>query len=94
MQPSIDTRPVPERLTWREICARYPDQWVVMVDLDPIDDISCDIRTAVVFLTAPNRSELRRKIGALDAAGYTSSARAFTGRLVPEGYISMRFYGL
>ncbi len=48
------TEPVPsppppgERLTWREICARYPDQWVVLVDLEFTDTMYSEVRSAVV----------------------------------------------
>jgi hypothetical protein len=27
-----------ELLSWREICARYPDEWVALVEIDWIDD--------------------------------------------------------
>ena len=26
-----------ERLTWDEICQRYPDEWVVVVEIQPVD---------------------------------------------------------
>ncbi len=37
-----------ERLTWAEICERYPMQWVVLVDMDWVDDMFSAIRTAIV----------------------------------------------
>jgi len=30
--------PADERLTWREICVQFPDEWVVLVDADWVDD--------------------------------------------------------
>jgi len=38
-----DTRKTPttmnahERLTWEEMCRRYPDEWVVVVAIQPVD---------------------------------------------------------
>jgi hypothetical protein len=29
---------ITERLTWAEICERYPDEWVYVVDIDYHDD--------------------------------------------------------
>lgn len=37
-----------ERLTWDEICARYPNQWVVLVDLEFVDGMYSDLRSAMV----------------------------------------------
>lgn len=28
---------ISEPLTWREICRRYPDEWVCLVEFDRID---------------------------------------------------------
>jgi hypothetical protein len=39
-----------ERLTWLEICARYPAEWVSLVDADWVDEDSMDFRTAVVVV--------------------------------------------
>jgi hypothetical protein len=32
-----------ERLTWKQICERYPDEWVVLVDMDWDEDDECDV---------------------------------------------------
>lgn len=37
-----------ERLTWAQVCQRYPNQWVVRVDMDWVDDMYSEIRTAIV----------------------------------------------
>lgn len=41
---------VGERLTWAEICARYPNEWVTMVDAEWVDEDFTDVRTAVVVV--------------------------------------------
>jgi hypothetical protein len=43
--------PKPERLTWKQIRERYPDEWAVLVDRDWDDDhdIDCATGTAVVI---------------------------------------------
>ena len=38
-----------ERLTWAEICARYPDEWVIMADVDFVNDTDFVFRTALVL---------------------------------------------
>lgn len=35
-------------MTWKEICERYPDQWVVLVDTDWVDGHNFDFRSARV----------------------------------------------
>jgi hypothetical protein len=32
------TMNAPERLTWDEICQRYPDEWVVLVKIQALDE--------------------------------------------------------
>jgi len=44
-----------ERLTWDEICRRYPDEWVVVVEIervdesDEADDVAIEFCTSVVI---------------------------------------------
>jgi hypothetical protein len=35
----------PERLTWDEICRRYPDEWVVVTEIQPVDEMDEMIET-------------------------------------------------
>jgi hypothetical protein len=42
------TRWISEPLTWAEICARYPDEWVCLVETDRIHPDLFDFRTARV----------------------------------------------
>lgn len=44
-----------ESLTWEEICARYPDQFVCLVDVVPVAIRSPEIRTARVVGHGPTR---------------------------------------
>ena len=37
-----------ERLTWAEICARYPNQWVVLVAIEATDTMLSGVRSAIV----------------------------------------------
>ncbi|HEX3766621.1 MAG TPA: hypothetical protein VHW23_48335 [Kofleriaceae bacterium] len=39
---------ISEPLTWEQICERYPDQWVCLVEMDKINDTDFDFRTARV----------------------------------------------
>ena len=69
----------PERLTWNEICTRYPDEWVILVDIDWIDEDG-DFRTAVVLGHSPDRKESLREAAPI-RRGYREFAREFTGRI-------------
>jgi hypothetical protein len=35
-------------LTWEEICDRYPNEWVCLVEIDEINDTDFEFRTARV----------------------------------------------
>jgi hypothetical protein len=48
-------RSEPEPLTWAEICTRYPDQFVCLVDVVPIEPRSPEIRTAQIVGYGPTR---------------------------------------
>lgn len=39
---------VSDPASWDEICRRFPDQWIVLVELDWTDDRGGEIRTAFV----------------------------------------------
>ena len=45
----------PEPLTWAEICARYPDQFVCLVDVVPVEPRSPEIRAARIVGYGPTR---------------------------------------
>jgi hypothetical protein len=40
---------ISEPLTWEEICAKYPDQWVCLVEIDEIEEQNFEFRTARVI---------------------------------------------
>ena len=46
-----------EPLTWREICARYPDEWVALVEIDWVNDTDFDFRSARVAGHGKRRKE-------------------------------------
>lgn len=46
-----------EPLTWQEICARYPNEWVVLVEVDWIDEDDKDFRLARVAGHGKTRRE-------------------------------------
>lgn len=47
-----------QRLTWDEIAAKYPDQWVGLVDIDWEDE--ANIRSAIVRYTNMSSADLLR----------------------------------
>jgi hypothetical protein len=69
-----------ERLTWPEICSRYPDQYVCLIEVDRLHPRDLDFRTARVVGHGKTRRE------ALDQAfpfcdTDTEIAFRFTGQI-------------
>lgn len=46
-----------ERLTWDEICRRFPDEWVVLVETDWVNDTDFTFGTAVVVAHHKRRKQ-------------------------------------
>jgi hypothetical protein len=69
----------PERLSWADICARYPDEWVVVVEIeyenDDMDD--GDIVSAIVLGHTKTRGEVLRET--LHLCEDQDSGHFFTG---------------
>jgi hypothetical protein len=53
-----------ERLTWKEICERYPDEWVVLVETDWVNDTDFEFGTAEVLGHFKSRKEASPRIKA------------------------------
>lgn len=73
-----------DKLTWVEIKSRYPDEWVILVDLDA-DDLSNEVHAGVVFAHSKNERELLA--ATKDALSGQSSAVLFTGEIAESVYI-------
>ena len=82
---------VHERLTWDEICQRYPDTWVVAVsprrtdETDDADDVAIEFCTAVVIAHHKNRKSLTPFIKS-EQHRYQELGTYFTGRLISPSY--------
>ena len=46
-----------ERLTWTEMCQRYPDEWVVMAEIEGDNDTDLDFGSALVLGHYKGRKE-------------------------------------
>jgi hypothetical protein len=51
------TQAISEPLTWDEICARYPDQWVCLVEIERTEPQNFAFRTARVVGHGKTRRE-------------------------------------
>lgn len=69
-----------EPLTWPEICARYPDEWVVLVEVDWIEEDDRDFRSARVAGHGKTRREPLVQARSMWAR-YGEIAHLFTGRV-------------
>lgn len=55
---SSDMKPVVSGpLTWPEICASYPDEWVALVEIDWVNENDLDFRSARVAGHGKTRKE-------------------------------------
>lgn len=68
-QLAFHSAPAAERLSMMEIKARYPNQWVVLVDVDWYSDSSPDFRTAVVIAAGNDGREVLLRPEADEAMG-------------------------
>ncbi|MBX3155900.1 MAG: hypothetical protein KF773_07870 [Deltaproteobacteria bacterium] len=77
-----EPEPLTELLTWTEIRARYPDQWVALVEMDWDDELDW-FRVARV---AGHGTTRRAPFDQMRAAGlqYAEVGHFFTGRIVPH----------
>lgn len=69
-----------ERLSWMEICARYPDEWVMVTDIQPDDDESVEFDSALVLGHHPLRKEAHASMRDV-LARYGSCGCFFTGKI-------------
>ncbi len=68
-----------ERLTWQEICQKYPNQQVGLADVEWLNNDGVTVKSAVVDLTEDNHS--RRDIISLCAM---SKGRLYSQNTTPE----------
>ena len=77
-----------QRMTWAQICAEYPDRWVVLVDVDWTNKDG-DFRTAIVLGAGAGRDATLRRFDPIKA-GYLDFAHSYTGRVrSPQCAINM-----
>lgn len=71
-----------ERLTWDEICERYPDRWVVLADIARVSRTDFAFTGAEVVATFEHRKAATPTMKELHAANRRSVGCFFTGRLI------------
>ena len=69
-----------ERITWDEVCRRYPDEWVMLVDIDWVNETDFVFRSAIAVGHGPHRRDVFAQARAL-LDGYSGFACYFTGRI-------------
>jgi hypothetical protein len=50
-----------ERLTWEQICERYPEQWVLLVDHERLPHDVAGFKTARVLAVGSSRAEAKER---------------------------------
>jgi hypothetical protein len=69
-----------EPLTWKQICERYPDEWVALVEIDWLNDTDFEFGTARVVGHGKTRREHYEQARAWSSQ-YASMGHFFTGRV-------------
>ncbi|MBS1120625.1 MAG: hypothetical protein H6Q90_2853 [Deltaproteobacteria bacterium] len=79
---ALEPEPLTEPLTWAAICARYPDQWVALVEMDWDDEAGW----FTVARVAGHGTTRRAPFDQMRAAGltYETVGHFFTGRIRPH----------
>lgn len=77
-----------ERLLWAEICARHPDRWVVLGNVDWVSD-SIEIISAELIGAFEQRAAASPTIKSLQSP-VRELGCFWTGRLIPRGAINAR----
>lgn len=72
---------VSEPLTWAQICERYPDQWVALIEIEWADDHNFKFRTARVAGNGKTRREPLVQARPLRAR-YPQIGHFFTGPII------------
>lgn len=55
-----DARMVSEPMTWSEICERFPDQWLALVEIDWVDERDEPVRLGFVAGAGTRRGALEQ----------------------------------
>jgi hypothetical protein len=69
---------ISDPLTWNEICTRYPDEWVALVEIDWVNENDLDFRSARVAGHGKMRKEPLDQARPLRAQ-YDEIGHFFTG---------------
>jgi hypothetical protein len=79
---AIDPQPLTELMPWKQICERYPDQWVALVEMDWNDETD-EFTMARVAGHGETRGE---PFAQMRRAGlrYDEVGHFFTGRVRPH----------
>jgi hypothetical protein len=88
-----DALTVSEPMTWREICERFPDQWIALVALDWANDRDEPFRTALIAGRGSRREALSQarplvKLFAPIGPFFTGHAPPLVPELPPIVYVA------
>jgi hypothetical protein len=72
---------ISDPLTWAEICERYPDEWVCLVEIDCVEDHNFEFRSARVVGHGKTRREPLDQARPLHDR-YDTIGHYYTGRIV------------
>lgn len=78
-EPQKARNPASERMTWAQICVRFPDEWVVLIATEWLNEDDFEFGTAVVLGHGKVHDEVLRQTRPL-RENVMDSGIFFTGR--------------
>ena len=88
-EPILVDQSALDRLTWKQICERYPDEWVVLVDTEWVNDTDSDFGTTIVWAHHKRRKDASPDVKAAFER-YESVGTFWTGKIrgpIPRFFI-------
>lgn len=86
-EPDLEAKTA--RLSWEQICEKFPDEWVVLTDIDWIDNVDYEFRTATVLGHSKGRSEVLKITRPLRGPE-SESAHLYTGTMKTRISVHLR----
>ena len=73
-----------DRMTWKEIQKKYPDQWVALTDVSYLNNDNCNVEAAILICAMSDEDYVQTRLGFInEGKNYeytrTNDIRGFVG---------------
>ena len=52
-----------DRMTWKEIQKKYPDQWVALTDVSYLNNDNCNVESAILICAMSDEDYVQTRLG-------------------------------